>query len=69
MQFHLLLLLPKRNEVVSSQPLFHLVVAVPHLSCVAEIFPPSLKSPVLSKRAHSLEFCAVEEIKPRFHLI
>lgn len=67
-QFHLLLLLPKRNEVVSSQPLFHLVLAIPHLSCMAEKFPPSVKTPVLSKRAHSLEFRAVEEIKPRFHL-
>lgn len=68
-QFHLLLLLPKRNEVLSSQPLFHLVLAVPHLSCMAEKFPPSLKTPILSKGAHSPEFCAVEEIKPRFHLI
>lgn len=67
-QFHLLLLLPKRNEVVSSQPLFHLVLAEPHLSCMAEKFPLSLKTPVLSKAAHSSELCAVEEIKPRFHL-
>lgn len=68
-QFHLLLLLPKRNEVVSSQPLFHLFFSVLHLLCMAEKFPPSLKTPVLSKRSYSREFCAVEEIKPRFHLI
>lgn len=69
MQFHLLLLLPKGNEVVSSQPLFHLALAVSHLLHMAGKCPPSLQTPVPTKTAYSPVFSAVEEIKPRFDLI
>lgn len=68
-QFHLLFLLPERNEVVSSQPLFHLALAVLHLLHMAGKFPLSFQALVPSKVAHSQVFCTVEEIKTRFDLI
>lgn len=68
-EFHLLLLLPERNEVVSSQPLFHLALAVLHLLHMAGKFPLAFQFPVPSKTVHNQVFSAVEEIKTKFDLI